>query len=74
MLLARDLALMRRSPGIAGSLLAAAAVFVVSLGFRTIDLLVCTQVPIGTHFVWHLLNGVVVGGLIVLFIRARSDG
>lgn len=31
-----------------------------SLFFRTIDMAVCESIPIGTHFLWHLLNGVLV--------------
>lgn len=34
-----------------------AAVFAVSLTFRTIDSSVCIDFPLGTHFIWHLLNG-----------------
>lgn len=34
----------------------AAAVFAVSLTFRTIDGPICSTVPTGTHFLWHLLN------------------
>jgi len=41
-------------------LLFAAAVFCLSLTFRTIDNAVCTSFPLGTHFLWHLLNGLVV--------------
>lgn len=41
-------------------LIAAAGVFALSLFFRTIDEAVCTQFPLGTHFLWHLLNAVVV--------------
>ena len=40
-------------------LIAAAAVFLVSLTFRTIDLMVCTCLPTGTHWAWHGLNAVV---------------
>ena len=40
-------------------LIAAAAVFLVSLTFRTIDLMVCTCLPSGTHWAWHGLNAVV---------------
>lgn len=40
-------------------LLATMGVFVVSLAFRSIDDALCSFVPIGTHFLWHLLNGVV---------------
>ena len=41
-------------------LLAAAAMLAASLFFRTIDNTVCSTFPIGTHFLWHLLNGAVV--------------
>ncbi|KZB85003.1 hypothetical protein [Amycolatopsis regifaucium] len=37
----------------------AAAVFGVSLAFRSADHAVCGNFPAGTHFVWHLLNGLV---------------
>ena len=32
-------------------------VFCVSLTLRTIDLELCARFPLGTHFLWHLLNG-----------------
>ncbi|MEU7788676.1 hypothetical protein [Amycolatopsis sp. NPDC049159] len=37
----------------------AGAVFALSLSLRTLDRDVCAYVPAGTHFLWHLLNGVV---------------
>ncbi len=40
-------------------LLLAAGVFHVSLIFRTFDNAVCDQFPLGTHFLWHLCNGLV---------------
>jgi len=33
-------------------------VFALSLFFRTVDVSLCPVWPLGTHFVWHLLNGV----------------
>lgn len=44
----------------------AAAVFGVSLSFRTADHTVCGNFPAGTHFVWHLLNG------LVLYLVSRA--
>lgn len=41
-------------------LLWAAAVFTVALLLRSIDLAVCDYVPTGTHFFWHLFNGLLV--------------
>ena len=37
----------------------AGAVFALSLAFRSIDGVVCGDFPSGTHFLWHLLNAVV---------------
>jgi hypothetical protein len=47
-------------------LLSAAAVFAVSIVFRSIDQAVCAALPLGTHFLWHSLNGVV----LYLLLRA----
>jgi hypothetical protein len=41
------------------ALLAAAGVYLAALFFRTIDNEVCPVLPIGTHFLWHLLIGLV---------------
>jgi Ceramidase len=57
-------ALMR---GPAGRLvLAAGFTFAASLVFRTIDNAVCAVFPLGTHFIWHCLNAV----LLYLLLRA----
>ncbi|WP_085316657.1 hypothetical protein, partial [Derxia lacustris] len=44
-----------------GVLLAAGAVFALSLVLRSVDLAVCAAFPWGSHFAWHGLNGVVLG-------------
>ncbi|MGQ7794334.1 ceramidase domain-containing protein [Faunimonas sp. B44] len=46
-------------------LLAAGAVFAVSLGFRIADLPLCDANPAGTHFLWHVLNGTTLGILLM---------
>ncbi|MGB3510805.1 MAG: ceramidase domain-containing protein [Microcoleaceae cyanobacterium] len=38
-------------------LLIGAAIFIVALFFRTIDQDICAIFPLCTHFIWHLLNG-----------------
>lgn len=40
-------------------LLLAAACFALSLTFRSIDQMLCPVLPFGTHFLWHVLNGIV---------------
>lgn len=47
-------------------LLVASGVFLLSLSFRTLDQTVCPYLPIGTHFLWHLFNGV------LLYLSARA--
>jgi hypothetical protein len=48
---------------------AATVVFVFSLAFRTIDMAVCAAFPLGTHFIWHALNGLVIGILLQMLLR-----
>lgn len=40
-------------------LLLAGGVFSFSLLLRSVDLVVCPWLPVGSHFLWHLLNAVV---------------
>ena len=61
--------LRRRVPATARGLLAAAALLCVSLTFRSLDGPLCGALPIGTHFLWHLLNGLLLGGMIELYRR-----
>jgi hypothetical protein len=57
----------RTGPGL--SLMIAGLLFAVSLSFRTVDMAVCDAFPLGTHFLWHALNGVLLGFLIVAMAR-----
>jgi hypothetical protein len=47
------------------AMLSAAAIFVVSLALRIVDLDICDALPVGTHFLWHILNAV----LLYLLLR-----
>lgn len=58
----------RRGNAGAGTLAAAAGVFVVSILFRSVDQTLCETWPLGTHFVWHCLNAV------VLYLTATALG
>jgi len=53
-------------------------VFGVSLGLRTIDEPMCTQIVIGTHWAWHVLNALTLYLVIKLHIdqhpKARTSG
>ncbi len=52
----------------------AAAVFAVSLTARTLDQTVCADLPTGTHFVWHLLNGAMIAVLLTTLVRHGQRG
>lgn len=43
-----------------------------SLAFRTIDNDICQQFPIGTHFLWHILNALVLYRLLGALIMAQA--
>ncbi|QIG50732.1 hypothetical protein G5V57_25165 [Nordella sp. HKS 07] len=47
----------------------ASIILFLSLIFRTADIVLCSLVPIGTHFVWHILNGVVLALYLEAAIR-----
>ncbi|MGE5658339.1 MAG: ceramidase domain-containing protein [Actinomycetota bacterium] len=47
-------------------LLAASGVFLLALSFRTLDRAICPYFSSGTHFLWHLCNG------ILLYLSARA--
>jgi len=48
---------------------AASAIFVVSVICRIADPLVCASFPLGTHFLWHILNGLMLGVLLAAVAR-----
>ncbi|KQT64428.1 MULTISPECIES: ceramidase domain-containing protein [unclassified Aureimonas] len=49
--------------------LGAGLVFAVSLTLRTLDGPLCASVPIGTHFLWHILNAATLGLLLLAAVR-----
>jgi hypothetical protein len=53
-------------------ILAASIVLLVSVFFRTTDILICPALPIGTHFLWHLLNGLVLALYLEAAIRSGA--
>lgn len=42
----------------------AALLFMMSLAARSVDLALCTHWPLGTHFLWHLMNAAVLAVLL----------
>ncbi|WP_227270595.1 ceramidase domain-containing protein [Roseobacter weihaiensis] len=63
--------LRRTQPDLARGLALGAALLVVSLTFRTLDEPLCAVVPGGTHFMWHLLNALMLGWMIEVYRQLR---
>lgn len=63
----------RRHPATARGLALGAAILVVSLVARTLDRPLCARIPLGTHFLWHLLNALMLGWMIEVW-RHRLAG
>jgi len=66
--------LRRRAPATARGLGIGAGVLVVSLAMRTIDGPICAALPLGTHFLWHILNGIMLGWMIEVWRRHPARG
>jgi hypothetical protein len=66
--------LRRRYPDLVRGFWIGAAILVLSICLRSLDMAVCPGFPVGTHFAWHVLNGVMLGWMIhvwVKFVKAR---
>jgi len=64
--------LLRRSaPKTARGMAIGAGILIASLTFRTLDQPLCDAVPLGTHFMWHVLNGIMLGWMIEVWRRHR---
>ncbi len=63
-----------RGSALKGWVTAALAVFLVSLTARTLDPAACARWPLGLHWLWHLMNGLLIGLVLQIVIRARPAG
>lgn len=66
------LGLVRRTPWAGRAVLGTGALFVVSLALRTLDAQACAVLPLGTHFLWHGLNALVLYRLLATAARFRA--
>jgi hypothetical protein len=62
-------ALRRRYPALGGGLLAGAGILAVSIAARIVDEPLCGAWPLGTHFLWHILNATMLGWMIEVYRR-----
>jgi len=66
--------LWRRHRRTARGLAIGAANLCASLVFRSVDGGVCSAFPLGTHFMWHILNAVMLGWMIAVYVRHMTQG
>jgi hypothetical protein len=74
LILVYGLVLRRRAPATASGLAIGAFLLIVSISFRALDTPLCPGWPSGTHFLWHLLNGLMLGWMIETWRRHRLEG
>lgn len=61
--------LRQTTPPTARGLAIGAGLLALSLTFRGLDMPLCGRVGVGTHFLWHLLNAVLLGWMIETYRR-----
>ncbi len=67
------IALRQRAPDVARGLAIGAGLLTLSLIARSADMGVCAALPVGTHFLWHLLNGLMLGWMIEVLRRKLAQ-
>ena len=68
---AHAVGLRARAPATARGMALGAGLLTLSLTFRSLDQTLCTAFPMGTHFLWHLLNALMLGWMIEVYARHR---
>lgn len=63
---------LRRDRRLGSQVLATGLIFALSLTFRTVDEPLCGQIAFGTHFLWHILNSIVLFALLRVLILQRA--
>ena len=66
-------ALRHARPEASRGLAIGAGILAVSLVFRTLDAGICPAFPLGTHFLWHLLNAVMLGWMIGVIVEGPAQ-
>lgn len=66
--------LWRKEPALARGLVTGAVILLMSLAARGLDMPLCRAFPLGTHFLWHILNGIMLGWMIEVYRRHALEG
>ena len=73
LILAYALVLRARLPNVSRGLAIGAFILVMSLIARSVDDPVCTTFPLGAHFLWHLLNAVMLSWMSLVWLHHRHQ-
>ncbi|WP_146344692.1 ceramidase domain-containing protein [Phaeobacter marinintestinus] len=65
--------LRNRAARTARGLAIGAILLILSIMFRALDDPICGVWPTGTHFLWHILNAIMLGWMIEVFCRHQRD-
>jgi len=69
MLLISVISLMRDEIEISRGLFTTSIIFMISLTFRQLDNFACSYMSLGTHWIWHILNAILLYSFVLLFIE-----
>ena len=69
MLLISVISLTRDEIEISRGLFITSIIFIISLTFRQLDNFACSYMSLGTHWIWHILNAILLYSLVLLFIK-----
>ncbi|WP_332872141.1 ceramidase domain-containing protein [Pelagovum pacificum] len=64
----------RRRRATAAGFVAGGALLCLSITLRSLDQPLCDQWPLGTHFLWHTLNSIMLPAMIELYRRHMLEG
>jgi len=59
----------RAKPKLSRGLWISVALLTLSIFLRSIDEAICASLPIGTHFLWHIINGIMLTHMVLVMAR-----
>lgn len=65
--------LRNRAASTAKGLAIGAGILCLSLTARSLDMGICAAIPLGTHFLWHILNAIMLGWMIEVWLNHRRE-
>ena len=66
------LILRNKLPKVSNGLLIGFYALAISLAFRTVDQTFCSQWPVGTHFMWHIVNAITLAWVIEVYYQSKQ--